>query len=478
MAQNFMRLIQMLANQGLIHFPEESSSDDVQDDQLYTSEKQTLEGNDIVDAVMSDTATTMGSSVQSVHSLVNQREYSRGRVRRQVNRALDTASCHPFGSVMKSHVMHRYIPNTSQLLRQHQDGVFCSLFSDNGKMFMSACKDQIISIYDTDTWSVRKSIMARDIGWSIISTDFSPDGNWLIYSSWSDFVHIINTTGEHETHESLDMRPQGGRFCLFSSRFSPDSREILGGSSDGHIYIFDLDRRERIERIEGHVDDINAVAYADHSNQIFFSGSDDSLIKGWDRRIGGKMACIGVFPGHSSGITYIDSKKDGRYFISNGKDQCMKLWDIRAMQNESDFDGRPTNFQYNTYFAHEQMQRYQSERRLKHDKSIMTYFGPQQILQTLIRCKFSPSYSTGQKYLYTGSADGCIYIFDILTGELVDSLKGHKRTVRDMHWHPYLPCIASSSWDGTVKLWNYNPEQVSESEHTTESSSDDYFGYY
>ena len=34
------------------------------------------------------------------------------------------------------------------------------------------------------------------------------------------------------------------RFCLFSTQFSPDSNEILGGSSDQHIYIYDLTRRE------------------------------------------------------------------------------------------------------------------------------------------------------------------------------------------------------------------------------------------
>lgn len=219
------------------------------------------------------------------------------------------------------------------------------------------------------------------------------------------------------------------------------------------------------------------MAYADETNQIFFSGSDDSLIKAWDRRINGKLGCIGVFPGHSQGITYIDSKKDGRYFISNGKDQCIKLWDIRAMQNEGDHEGRRTNFQYNTYIATHQMEILQTERRLKDDFSVMTYFGPQKILQTLIRCKFSPEYSTGQKYIYTGSADGNIYIYDVISGDLVSVLSGHKRTVRDMHWHPYMPVMASSSWDGQVKLWNFDPD-YQETESTTESESSDDFNWY
>lgn len=57
----------------------------------------------------------------------------------------------------------------------------------------------------------------------------------------------------------------------------------------------------------------------------------------WDRRCfnhNGKPA--GVLTGHLEGITFIDSRGDGRYFISNGKDQTIKLWDIRKMSSSSD----------------------------------------------------------------------------------------------------------------------------------------------
>jgi len=39
--------------------------------------------------------------------------------------------------------------------------------------------------------------------------------------------------------------------------------------------------------------------------------------------------------GHLEGITFIDSCGDGRYFISNGKDQTTKLWDIRKMSSNA-----------------------------------------------------------------------------------------------------------------------------------------------
>src|SRR5271155_3394709 len=105
-------------------------------------------------------------------------------------------------------------------------------------------------------------------------------------------------------------------------------------------------------KLEGHTDDINAVCFADPlSTNVLFSGSDDSVVKVWDRRsmAGGREA--GCLPGHMEGITFVASKGDGRYVISNGKDQTLKLWDIRKMMDPSDYDRLPrkdycTGFDY------------------------------------------------------------------------------------------------------------------------------------
>ena len=42
------------------------------------------------------------------------------------------------------------------------------------------------------------------------------------------------------------------------------------------------------------------------------------------------------------------------------------------------------------------------------DSSLMTYRG-HTVLQTLIRCRFSPAHTTAQRYIYTGCASGSVY---------------------------------------------------------------------
>jgi hypothetical protein len=50
----------------------------------------------------------------------------------------------------------------------------------------------------------------------------------------------------------------------------------------------------------------------------------------------------------------------------------------------------------------------------------MTYRG-HAVLQTLIRCHFSPSETTGGRYIYSGSADGRIHVRLSLVGSLLTS---------------------------------------------------------
>lgn len=92
-------------------------------------------------------------------------------------------------------------------------------------------------------------------------------------------------------------------------------------------------------------------------------------------------------------------------------------------------------------------------------------------MNTLIRCQFSPIETTGQRYVYTGSANGKIHIYDLLTGGTAmvlpnkgkasgpdannyygrDSSKG--APARDVSWHPHYPVLASTSFDQSVKIW-------------------------
>ena len=54
----------------------------------------------------------------------------------------------------------------------------------------------------------------------------------------------------------------------------------------------------------------------------------------WDRRALGRGAKpAGVLLGHTEGVTHLDARGDGRYLLSNAKDQTARLWDVRKVQS-------------------------------------------------------------------------------------------------------------------------------------------------
>jgi WD repeat-containing protein 23 len=117
-----------------------------------------------------------------------------------------------------------------------------------------------------------------------------------------------------------------------------------------------------------------------------------------------------VLVGHTEGLTNVSAKGDGRYVISNGKDQALRLWDLRYMRSSAEFDAYRFPSFSDPHFDY----RYGNLPRSQHaahpkDCSVMTYRG-HQVLQTLIRCNFSPNETTGGRYIYSGSSDGRIHV--------------------------------------------------------------------
>lgn len=102
------------------------------------------------------------------------------------------------------------------------------------------------------------------------------------------------------------------------------------------------------------------------------------------------------------------------------------------------------------------------------DSSVVTFRG-HQVRGTLIRCHFSPPTSSGSRYVYTGSSDGKVYIYNLdatiasiidVSGEIFRARPWFRHwgsqkwdaCVRDASWHPNATCLAASSWNGDELL--------------------------
>lgn len=378
------------------------------------------------------------------------------------------------------------IPASNADMIVHYDSpVYSGQFSDDGNFFFSCVKDFKVRMYDTSNpynWRYYKTVDYPHGQWTLTDATLSPDNRYLAYTSIQPEVCLAptdpNDMGDPYTLDLSDRglrgrnnyRSRHGSFGIWSVRFSGDGRELVAGTSANSIVVYDIESRRSVLEIEGHEEDVNAVCFGDSSSpHIIYSGSDDTTLKVWDRRSMGDSREAGAFLGHIEGLTYIDSKGDGRYILSNGKDQSMKLWDLRMVMSTArlatidprrytnNFDYRWGTYDDDDWVPH------------PHDNSLVTFRG-HKVLRTLIRCHFSPPSSTNSRYVYTGSEDGKVYVYnmDATLAGTVDVLAATKDSrpydlglahhayhyddddrqprwktcVRDASWHPNAPVIA------------------------------------
>jgi DDB1- and CUL4-associated factor 11 len=151
-------------------------------------------------------------------------------------------------------------------------------------------------------------IEALNISWTVTDMDVDANEKFLIYSSISPEVHLVDLATLYTKHERLSFKIPGianvgwgSSVSMFSIKFSGDSKEVLGGSRGGQILIYDMLQNKVSTIVEGaHDDEINSVCWANReSSNILFTGSDDCFVKVWDRRaLGGNNKPAGVFIGH------------------------------------------------------------------------------------------------------------------------------------------------------------------------------------
>lgn len=436
------------------------------------------------------------------------RDHDRKRIARRIlDRELGVGD-NAWRKTNKELMAQEMIPSSRpEMIIHYPQPVCCGQFSDDGNFFYAGVKDFKVRMYDTSqpySWKHYKTVRVPLGQWNLTDANLSPDNRWLACSSLESTVAIAPTdprdTGDPYVLDLADSsRPIN--FAIFSLRFSGDGRNIIAGTGVNSIVVYDIERRQSLYHVRAHERDVNAVCFADkNSPHILYSGSDDATIKVWDTRSLGDGREAGAFVGHIEGLTYIDSKGDGRYVLSNGKDQTMKLWDLRMVMSTARFEElnplRVVSRQLHDYDY--RWQKYDENWWFKHpnDNSLVTFRG-HQVQRTLIRCHFSPEGSTNSRYIYTGSYDGFVYVYNmdatlaakINVGAAAESTRPAPRPrprrharmqwwgggedaeqsvtlVRDVGWHPNAPLLVASAWNGegmgtagTATVHSYNENE-------------------
>jgi WD40 repeat protein len=102
-----------------------------------------------------------------------------------------------------------------------------------------------------------------------------------------------------------------------SAAFSPDGKQVVSGSVDKTIRVWDGRTGEMQQVLKGHSNWVTSVAFSPDGKQVV-SRSGDKTVRVWDIRTGQLKQ---VLEGHRKGVISVA-------FLSNGKQVVLGSWDV------------------------------------------------------------------------------------------------------------------------------------------------------
>ncbi|KAJ3298013.1 hypothetical protein HK104_011237 [Borealophlyctis nickersoniae] len=286
----------------------------------------------------------------------------------------------------------------------HKGNVKCCEFvGEEGKWLVSGSSDNTCRVWETETaecYGVLEGHTSRI--WDVASSksgatvaSASGDGTVKIWDMKHNKMQCLNTFSDSDGD-------------VYSVKYHPAERHIVTGGYDKTVRLYDIVRGRVVKTFSGHTLSVTKAIFNPLGNLVV-TGSKDNTIKFWDILSG---LCIKTISSHLGEVTSVEMNSNGTLLLSSSKDNSNRLWDIRMV--------RP----------------------------VRKFRGHQNTSKNFIRAAFA-----GDSMVVGGSEDGQVYLWDVDTGDILQTLAAHKGIVYSASWNARRSLFVSCSDDRTVKTW-------------------------
>ncbi|MFM6325201.1 MAG: WD40 repeat domain-containing protein [Microcystis panniformis] len=140
---------------------------------------------------------------------------------------------------------------------------------------------------------------------------------------------VTNALQELLNRKSERNRLEGHEDFVQSVNFITDSKNLVSGSNDNTIRLWNVETGLEIRTLKGHNDFVQSVNFSPDGKTLV-SGSYDTTIKLWNVETGQEIRTL---KGHDRSVSSVNFSPDGKTLVSGSWDKTIKLW-----SNETGWD--------------------------------------------------------------------------------------------------------------------------------------------
>lgn len=282
-----------------------------------------------------------------------------------------------------------------------------------------------------------------------ITVSISSDGKQIVSGSWDGTLKIWDADNGNEIRTLSGHQDRVQSVC-----FSPDGRLIASGSYDKTIKIWDATSGTEMQTLSGHQNTVQSICFSPDGKQIA-SGSWDNTIKIW--YVGSDVEPRTLI-GHQNYVLSVCFSSDGRRIISGSQDKTIKIWDADSQSNLRTLSGHQ-GIVYSVYFSPDNSRIISGSA----DGTVKIWDAYNNIEPVTISKNQgyvrSVCFSPDGRQIAAGSDNGLIVLFDAENGTILRTSSGHESNVTSVCFSPNGKWIISGYRDNTIKLWDIDSDR-------------------
>lgn len=267
--------------------------------------------------------------------------------------------------------------------------------------------------------------------------------------------HLIRRNWLQGRYRSLSF-PAHGFNVVTCLQF--DNEKIVSGSDDQTMNIYDVRTGELLRRLEGHDGGVWALQYTGYT---LVSGSTDRTVRVWDLDTG---KCTHVFEGHTSTVRCLAivmpqfNKQLGKMepevplVVTGSRDATLRVWRLPDPKTDPSYIGTSLDQASDAGDDEDGMPHSNSDDMGSHDG-----FGGENPYFMHVMAGHNQSVraiAASGITLVSGSYDTTVCVWNLVTGQRVHKLEGHREKVYSVGYSDELKRAVSGSMDASVRIWD------------------------